>query len=138
MMNDWGWGGWLFGGLAMAMIAAALIPVVVVVLVRTVDHQPNRARAEEVLATRFANGEIDESDSRTGSACCSTSPARRSGVCRQGIDDAPGPLENRQRPSAPPPSRRVKCTRGVDFARRKGQEGGGRAFSAIYSERWLT
>lgn len=64
MMDDWGWGGWLFGGLAMAMIAAALITVVVV-LVRTVDHQPNGARAEEILATRFANGEIDEVDYRS-------------------------------------------------------------------------
>jgi putative membrane protein len=67
--NGWGWGwGWVWGGLMMLVFWGALIALVVF-LVRgggiRPPHDPqarDRPTADEILAERFARGEISEEE----------------------------------------------------------------------------
>ena len=66
---DWGWShhSWWGGGLMM-LLWVLLVVAVVVVLVRAFDRRPTSGRAgadaEQILAARFARGEIDETEYR--------------------------------------------------------------------------
>ena len=68
---DWGWGAWLAMGVMM-LLFWGLIIAGVIALVRylggtreggRLGSRSERARAEDVLAERFARGEIDEDES---------------------------------------------------------------------------
>jgi putative membrane protein len=63
-MDDWSWGGWLLMTTTM-MEFWALLAWAVVAMVRN-GHPPNpqREAPEQILATRFAAGDIDEDDYR--------------------------------------------------------------------------
>lgn len=62
MWHDWGWGGWLVGGVGMVAFWAVVVWAIVM-LVRQPDTKsvagPAPARPEDILAERFARGEID-------------------------------------------------------------------------------
>lgn len=65
---DWGWGhhSWWGGGLMM-LLWVLLVVAMVVVLVRAFDRRDPAAPtadAEQVLAGRYARGEIDETEYR--------------------------------------------------------------------------
>lgn len=65
--GGWGAGDWLAMSLMMVVFWGALIALVVWLVRRlgpdrTTDTTPPRPRAEEVLAERFARGEIDEDE----------------------------------------------------------------------------
>ena len=74
--DSWGWGGWVLMVLTMAVFWALVITGVVItiryVVGRKVDtnrHSSSASfRAEDVLAERFARGEIDEDEFRRRSA----------------------------------------------------------------------
>ena len=70
--DSWGWGGWVLMVLAMAVFWALVITGIVITIryvaggnVHT-DRHPSLGspRAEDVLAERFARGEIDEDEFR--------------------------------------------------------------------------
>lgn len=63
-MNDWGW--WNWAAMTMVMVGVwGLIAWLVVVAVRTAGPQASPApTAEEILAARFAAGEIDDAEYR--------------------------------------------------------------------------
>ena len=81
MMYDswgWGWGGWLLMTLVMIVFWAAVITAVVLA-VRYVagSRHPGAtpgpsgpARAEDLLAERFARGEIDDDEIDSALPCC--------------------------------------------------------------------
>jgi putative membrane protein len=62
--GSWGWGAWLF--MAISMVAFwGLLAWLAVTLVRSTTSSPSspsRSTAEDLLAERFARGEIDETD----------------------------------------------------------------------------
>jgi putative membrane protein len=67
----WGWGGWIAMTLVMVVFWAILITAVVLAvryLAGAGGHRnppaPGSARAEDVLAERFARGEIDDDEFR--------------------------------------------------------------------------
>ena len=68
MWGGWGWGGWMLMTLAMVLFWALVITAVVRYL--TGSSHPNQASpssaraAEDVLAERFARGEIDDDEYR--------------------------------------------------------------------------
>ena len=67
--GGWGWVGWIITAVVLVLIFAALIAAVVFAVRYLSGHrglggsQPARG-AEDVLAERFARGEIDEDDYR--------------------------------------------------------------------------
>ena len=68
MMGGDGWGGWIWGALMMVVFWGGLVALVVF-LVRGFggrpsqrDERPSRADAGEILAERFARGEISEDE----------------------------------------------------------------------------
>lgn len=63
--NGWGWGGWLI--MTLTMLAFwGLVAWVIVTLVRQPGSRPGADHsAEEILAERFARGEIDEEEYRS-------------------------------------------------------------------------
>jgi len=63
MMNG-GFGGWWMG--AGSLVFLTLVVIAVVLLVRQHDnpHESGPGRAEDILADRFAHGEIDEDEYR--------------------------------------------------------------------------
>ena len=75
MMYDgwgWSWGGWLLMTLVMIVFWAAVITAVVLAVRYLADSRhpggglptPRPARAEDLLAERFARGEIDDDEYR--------------------------------------------------------------------------
>ena len=71
MMYGWGWGGWILMTLAMVVLLGLVITGIVLGVRYLADgtSQRNRAtsetnRVEDVLAERFARGEIDEDEFR--------------------------------------------------------------------------
>ncbi len=69
----WGWGGWILMGLLMVVFWAVVITLVILAIrYFTSDRSgagatrpaPGPNRAEELLAERFARGEIDEDEFR--------------------------------------------------------------------------
>jgi putative membrane protein len=69
--DGWGWGGWILMTIAMVVFWAIVITAIVlgVRYVATATSQrdrptPDTNRAEDVLAERFARGEIDEDEFR--------------------------------------------------------------------------
>ncbi|AFM20182.1 putative membrane protein (DUF2078) (plasmid) [Mycolicibacterium chubuense NBB4] len=69
----WGWGGWILMGLLMVVFWAVVITLVVLAIrYFTADRSSARTgwpglgpnRAEDLLAERFARGEIDEDELR--------------------------------------------------------------------------
>ena len=75
MMYDgwgWSWGGWLLMTLVMIVFWAAVITAVVLAVRYLADSRhpgggpplPGPARAEDLLAERFARGEIDDDEYR--------------------------------------------------------------------------
>jgi putative membrane protein len=75
MMDHYGWGYGLVSGL-FSLLLIALIILAIVALVRYLGHQTEgfgkggrrQTRAEEILAERFARGEIDEEEYRRRSS----------------------------------------------------------------------
>lgn len=63
--GGWGWGGWLI--MTLTMLAFwGFVAWVIVTLVRQPGPRPGADRnAEEILAERFARGEIDEEEYRS-------------------------------------------------------------------------
>ena len=62
-MDDWGW--WNCAAMTMVVVAFwGLIACLVVVVVRRSQPQTAPPRAEEILAERFAAGEIDDEEYR--------------------------------------------------------------------------
>ena len=57
--SGWGWGGWVGMTLAMLVFWGALIWLLATFTGRSPKDDPDPRRAEEVLAERFARGEID-------------------------------------------------------------------------------
>ncbi|MEI7543191.1 MAG: SHOCT domain-containing protein [Mycobacteriaceae bacterium] len=74
--HGWGWGGWLLMVAAMALFWVALIVGVVLAIrfLSAVNRQPTHSPGyqltgpEDVLADRFARGEIDPEEYRCGLA----------------------------------------------------------------------
>jgi len=73
MMYDgwgWGWGGWVLMSVAMVLFWAVLITALVLSIRYLVGGgrpgttRPDPARAEDLLAERFARGEIEEDEFR--------------------------------------------------------------------------
>jgi putative membrane protein len=70
--GNWGWGGWIVMAVGMVVFWALVITAVVLAVrylagSRGTAASPSgsgQARAEELLAERFARGEIDESEYR--------------------------------------------------------------------------
>lgn len=73
--HGWGWGGWILMGLAMVVFWAVVITLVILAIrYFTSDRSsagttrpapaPGSNRAEDLLAERFARGEIDEEEFR--------------------------------------------------------------------------
>lgn len=67
--GDWGWGGWVLMTVAMVVFWALLITAVVLVVRYLVSAQrtganpaSGAAHAENLLAERYARGEIDEEE----------------------------------------------------------------------------
>ena len=69
----WGWGGWIMMGLLMVVFWAVVITLVILAVryfasdrgsVGTSRPGPGPNRAEDLLAERFARGEIDEDEFR--------------------------------------------------------------------------
>jgi putative membrane protein len=67
-MMDGGGGWWMWGGSLLGLLVLVLVAVLVVHLVtnsrETPHHGPNPRSADEILAERFARGEIDEDEYR--------------------------------------------------------------------------
>jgi putative membrane protein len=60
--GGWGWGDW-FGMVAMMLFAVALVAVTVIVVVRAGVSRPGvRRDAEDLLADRYARGEIERDE----------------------------------------------------------------------------
>lgn len=60
--NGWGWGGWVMMSISM-LVFWGLVAWVVVTLARGPARTPPTERsAEEILAERFARGEIDHDE----------------------------------------------------------------------------
>ena len=72
MYDDWGWGGWLLMTLVMIVFWAAVITAVVMAVRYLASSRrpgPNPGasgptRAEDLLAERYARGEIDDDEYR--------------------------------------------------------------------------
>jgi putative membrane protein len=70
--DGWGWGGWVVMTVVMVLFWAALITAVILAIrylagSRDTAASPTalgRSRAEDVLAERFASGEIDNDEYR--------------------------------------------------------------------------
>jgi putative membrane protein len=63
VMHGWGWGGWFLGSLL--MIAFWVIVIwAILTFVRGTGQRPPASDPEDVLARRFAAGEIDEAEYR--------------------------------------------------------------------------
>ena len=70
--GNWGWGGWVLMAAGMVVFWALVITAVVLAVrylagPRGTDASPSgsgQTRAEELLAERFARGEIDETEYR--------------------------------------------------------------------------
>lgn len=70
-MDHYGWGGGVLSGL-LTLLMIALVILAIIALVRYIGHQADAGpgfgrrttRAEEILAERFARGEIDEDEYR--------------------------------------------------------------------------
>ena len=69
--DGWGWGGWVVMVLAMVVFWAVVITAVVLAIRYAVRGNNQRAQqssaptgAEEILAERYARGEIDEDEFR--------------------------------------------------------------------------
>ncbi|HWS91235.1 MAG TPA: SHOCT domain-containing protein [Mycobacterium sp.] len=66
--GNWGWGGWLLMTIAMVLFWALIITAVVLIVRYVVSQRPTgtsvgSARTpEEVLAERYARGEIDDEE----------------------------------------------------------------------------
>jgi len=60
--NNWGWAGWV--AMSMMMLAFwAIIAWVAVMLAKSISNSASRSHgAEEILAERFARGEIDSDE----------------------------------------------------------------------------
>ena len=78
--GGWGVGGWLVMGLMMLVVWIVPIALLVWLIVRNFQHDPGqtarstpRSTADQILAERYARGEIDEEEF-----------TRRSEVLRQG------------------------------------------------------
>lgn len=59
MYGGWGWGGWVGGGLMMLAIWTLVFWAIVSVMRRPTEATPRTRGAEDILAERFALGEID-------------------------------------------------------------------------------
>ena len=59
MYGGWGWAAWVFGGVMMVAIWAVVFWAVVSVVRRPSDSAARSRTAEEILAERFAHGELD-------------------------------------------------------------------------------
>ena len=59
MYGGWGWGGWVVGGLMMVAFWAIVFWAIVSVVRRPGDTTPAARTARDILAERFARGEID-------------------------------------------------------------------------------
>ena len=70
--SGWGWGGWILMGVVMVVFWAVVITLVVLAVryltadrgTRPAPPAPAPGRAEDLLAERFARGEIDEEEYR--------------------------------------------------------------------------
>lgn len=69
--DGWGWGGWALMVIAMVLVLVAILTVVVLAmrfLTRNSTSSPPRSspfgRAEDVLAERYAQGELDDDEYR--------------------------------------------------------------------------
>lgn len=69
--DGWGWGGWALMVITMVLVLAAILTVVVLAiryLTRNSTSSPPRyslfGRAEDVLAERYAQGELDDDEYR--------------------------------------------------------------------------
>jgi putative membrane protein len=72
-MMDGGWGGWMFGGVALMVAFWGLLFWAVVSLVRRPGReQASTLNAKDVLAERFARGEIDAEEYETRRTALST------------------------------------------------------------------
>jgi putative membrane protein len=61
--GDWGWGGWLVMSLTMIVFWGLIIWAVITVVRALGTGTPRRYEApEDILADRFARGEIDEAE----------------------------------------------------------------------------
>jgi putative membrane protein len=66
--GNWGWGGWLLMTIAMVLFWALIITAVVLIVRYLVSQRPAGTAAgsartpEEVLAVRYARGEIDDAE----------------------------------------------------------------------------
>jgi putative membrane protein len=67
--GDWGWGGWVLMTVAMVLFWALLITAVVLLVRYLVNSRPTAATpsvdvrgAEDLLAERYARGEIDDEE----------------------------------------------------------------------------
>lgn len=59
MYGGWGWGGWLVGALMMVAFWGLVFWVIVSLVRRPSDTGPAARTARDILAERFARGEID-------------------------------------------------------------------------------
>lgn len=71
MYDGWGWGGWVLMTLVMVLFWAAVITAIVLAVRyitggshRTAGNFGSGRAAEDVLAERFARGEIDDDEYR--------------------------------------------------------------------------
>ncbi|MCX2933978.1 SHOCT domain-containing protein [Mycobacterium sp. CVI_P3] len=69
--NGVGWFGWVITAIVLTLVFAAVITAIVVAIryltgggQHNSGHQPRTRTAEDLLADRFARGEIDEDDYR--------------------------------------------------------------------------
>ncbi len=62
--SGWGWGGWVGMGLGMLVFWGAVIWLFIRYTSRSSKDQPGPRHADEVLAARFARGEIDDAEYR--------------------------------------------------------------------------
>lgn len=63
--DSWGWAGWLMMGFSM-LVFWGLVAWVAVTLVRTTSrpYDPRSGHPDEILAERYARGEIDDAEYR--------------------------------------------------------------------------
>lgn len=61
--GGWGWGSWIFTAIVLTALFAGVITAIVVAM--RPQHRPGPGlRPEEILAERFARGEIDDENYR--------------------------------------------------------------------------
>jgi putative membrane protein len=77
--GSWGWGGWLLMTLSMALVWGLAIGAIVMLFRSDKSSRPGetagRQHPEQILAERFARGEIDEDEYRARADVLHHTPA---------------------------------------------------------------